>query len=194
MRSIALACCLLLGLAAAAMAQATAGSTHNGDAALTYHWVHTNAPPNGGCGCFALNGVGASASLNLSTHLAVVAEFSIDHTSKALASNNSLSLTSYMAGARYHLPNPWMHGVHALQPFAQVLVGGAHAGGGIAGVADHTSALAGRLGGGIDLPVSALITLRIAQGDYYMTTFANTADNRQNNLLFGAGIVLNWSR
>jgi outer membrane immunogenic protein len=193
MRSIALACCLFLGLSAAAMAQATAGYSHTGDGALTYHWVHTNAPPNGGCGCFALNGVGLSASLDLDPHLTAVAEFSLDHTSKALAANNSLTLTSYMAGARYHLPNPWMHGERALQPFVQLLVGGAHAGGGIAGVADGTSAFAGRLGGGIDLPISALLTVRLIQGDYYMTTFANTSDNRQNNLLFGAGIVFRWS-
>jgi hypothetical protein len=44
MRSIALACGLLLGMATAAMAQATSGVLHDGDAALTFHSVHTNAP------------------------------------------------------------------------------------------------------------------------------------------------------
>ena len=62
MRSIALACVLLLGMAAAAAAQAISGTSHSGDIALAYHWVHTNAPPNGGCGCFALNGGGISGS------------------------------------------------------------------------------------------------------------------------------------
>jgi hypothetical protein len=125
--------------------------------------------------------------------LAVLAELSVDHTGSALSAAQSLTLTSYLAGARYRLPDPWMRGPHALQPFAQVLVGGAHAGGGIAGVADGTSAFAGRLGGGIDLPVSYAIAVRV-QGDYYMTNFANTADNHQNNILLGAGVVVRWSR
>jgi outer membrane immunogenic protein len=87
-----------------------------------------------------------------------------------------------------------MHGPHALQPFAQVLVGGAHAGGGVAGVADGTSAFAGRLGGGIDLPLTTGIAVRVIQADYYLTDFANSADNHQNNTLIGAGVVVHWSR
>jgi outer membrane immunogenic protein len=194
MRSIVLASVLLLGTATAALAQATSGVSHSGDAALTYHWVHTNAPPDGGCGCFPLNGVGLSGSFNLNPRLAVIAEVSVDHTSNALSSSRSLTLTSYMGGVRYRLPDPWMHGDHALQPFAQVLVGGVHAGGGMAGVADGTSAFGGRLGGGIDLPLTTGIAIRVIQADYYMTDFANGADNRQNNILIGAGIVIRWYR
>jgi outer membrane immunogenic protein len=193
MRSIALACVLLLGMATAAAAQAISGASHSGDVALAYHWVHTNAPPNGGCGCFGLNGGGISGSWNFGSQLAVVAEVSIDHTGKALASNESLTLTSYMAGPRYYLPNPWMHGPHALQPFAQLLVGGAHAGGGLVGVSDGSSAFAGRIGGGINLPLNYALAVRIIQADYYLTNFGNTADNHQNNILIGAGIVLHWS-
>jgi outer membrane immunogenic protein len=194
MRSIALICALLLGIAAAARAQATSGISHSGDVALTYHWVHTNAPPGGGCGCFALNGGGISGSWNLGPQLAVVAELSVDHTGKALSSAESLTLVSYLAGARLHLPDPWMHGPHALQPFAQVLVGGAHAGGGIAGVADGSSAFAGRLGGGVDLPLTYGISVRLVQADYYLTDFGNSADNHQNNILIGAGVVIRWFR
>ena len=193
MRSLALACALLLGMAAAAAAQATSGVSHEGDIALTYHLVHTNAPPGGGCGCFTLNGVGLSASYNFGLKLAAVAEGSLDHTSNALASKDSLTLTSYMAGARYHIFEPRMDGSHRPQPFVQVLVGGAHAGGGIAGIGDGTSAFAGRLGGGVDVPLTFAIAFRV-QGDYYMTDFANGADNHQNNILFGAGVVIHWSR
>ncbi len=153
MRSIAITCCLLLGMATAAAAQATPTATaRRGDVALAYHWVHTNAPPNGGCGCFGLNGLGISASYSIRSQLAIVAEVSADHTAKALAQAQSLTLISYMAGARYRPFAPRMDGSHQIQPFAQVLVGGAHAGGGIAGVADGTSALATRVGGGVDIP------------------------------------------
>jgi hypothetical protein len=86
-----------------------------------------------------------------------------------------------------------MNGPHTLEPFAQLLVGGAHAGGGIAGIADGTSAFAGRLGGGVDLPVTTGIAVRV-QGDYYLTDFANSADNHQNNILVGAGVIVHWSR
>ncbi|MDQ2834357.1 MAG: hypothetical protein M3Y50_11540 [Acidobacteriota bacterium] len=193
MRSIAPACVLLLGMASAALGQAIGNETRSGDVALNYHWVHTNAPPNGGCGCFPLNGVAASGSWNFRPKLAAVAEVGVDHTSNALSLKKSLTLTSYMAGARYRVPGFGMNGRHGLQPFIQLLVGGAHAGGGEAGVADGTSAFAGRLGGGIDVPLSARFVARV-QGDYFMTMFANTADNRQNNILFGAGIVFRWSR
>lgn len=194
MRSVVLASALFLSATTAALAQAISGVSHSGDAALTYHWVHTNTPPNGGCGCFALDGGGVSGSWNFGPRLAVVAELSLDHTSNALSSTKSLTLTSYMAGPRLRLPQPWMHGPHALEPFAQVLVGGAHAGGGIAGVADGTSAFAGRLGAGIDLPLTPGIVVRLIQADYYLTDFANTADNHQNNILIGAGIVVRWAR
>lgn len=175
------------------MAQATSGVSHTGDVALAYHWVHTNAPPGGGCGCFALNGVGISGSWNFNTRLAAVAEGSLDHTSSALSTKNSLTLVSYMAGARYHILEPRTDGSHFVQPWVQLLVGGAHAGGGIAGVADGTSAFAGRLGGGVDVPLTFAIAFRV-QGDYFLTGFANTADNHQNNLLFGAGVVVHWAR
>ena len=193
MRSIALGSVLLLGVATAAMAQATSGVSHDGDIALAYHWVHTNAPPGGGCGCFALSGGGLSGSWNLGTKLAAVAELSVDHTAKALASNDSLTLTSYMAGVRYHIFERRMDGSRTPQPFAQLLVGGAHAGGGLAGLGDRTSAFAGRLGGGIDVPITYGIAFRV-QGDYYITEFANGADNHQNNVLAGAGIVIHWAR
>jgi hypothetical protein len=194
MRSIALACTLFFGVATAALGQATSGVSHDGDIGLAYHWVHTNAPPGGGCGCFALNGVGLSGSWNLGPQLAVLAEFSVDHTASALASKDSLTLTSYMAGVRYHIRQPALDGSHRLQPFVQLLAGGAHAGGGLAGLADGTSGVAGRLGGGVDLPLTYAIAVRIIQADYYYTGFKNGADDHQNNLLVGAGVVVRWSR
>ena len=193
MRSIALVFCLLIGMATAAIGQATPNSGHSGDLALAFQSVHTNAPPGGGCGCFYLTGAGLSGSWNYNSRLAWVAEVSVDHTSKALASAQSLTLTSFMAGARYQVLRPHSDGSHSLQPFAQLLVGGAHAGGGLAGVGDGTPAFAGRMGGGVDVPLTTTISARVV-ADYYLTDFGNTLNNHQNNLLFGAGIVLHWAR
>jgi outer membrane immunogenic protein len=194
MRSIALAGILLLGVATAAMAQATPSASYAGDAALTYHWMRTNDPPGGDCGCFDLNGGGLSGSWMLLPRLSVVGEVSVEHAGNVLSSGKSLTLTSYLAGGRYKLPQPWLHGPHAPQPFAQILVGGGHAGGGIAGVGDGSSTFVARMGGGIDLPMRAGISIRIIQADYYLTDFANSVNDHQNNLLLSAGVVLHWSR
>jgi hypothetical protein len=48
-----------------------------------------------------------------------------------------------------------------------------HPGGGEAGVADGSYKFATRIGGGIDVPLSAHFAVRIIQIDYYLTTFAN---------------------
>jgi outer membrane immunogenic protein len=191
MRSILLATALLLVGASAAIAQ----EGYNGDAAATYHWVRTNAGP-GQCGCFGLNGAGISGSWNVRGRWSVVTEVSSEFTANASSTGNSLTLTSFLAGARYQLPRvprTWIHGAHRVQPFAQILVGAAHAGGGEAGVGDASYGFASRIGGGIDVPVSPRFSIRVIQLDYYVTTFANATNDHQNNLMVGAGIVFHWS-
>jgi outer membrane immunogenic protein len=193
MRSIALATGLLLGAAMAAMSQTMPHeSAASGDAALTYHWVRSNTQP-GDCGCFDLNGGGISASWNVRSRLAVMAEISGEYAGSGPSTGNSLTLTSYLAGARYVPPQPWLRGAHGPRAFGQVLMGVGHAGGGIAGAGDSTTAFATRIGGGFDLPMSAQFAIRIIQVDYYLTAFKNTTTNRQNNLLLGAGVVYRWS-
>jgi outer membrane immunogenic protein len=194
MRSIALATALLLGAAMAAMGQAAPDPfAAKGDLALTYHWLRTNTQP-GECGCFGLNGGGISASWNLRPRWALVGEVSGEYAGNGPSTGNTLTLISYLAGARYRVPQPWLRGPHAPQPFAQVLLGPAHAGGGIAGAADGTTEFATRMGGGIDLPVSSRFAIRVVQIDYDLTEFRNSTNDHQNNLLLAAGFVFRWSR
>jgi outer membrane immunogenic protein len=187
MRSIALASILLLGAAWSASAQ----DSSRGDVALTYHWVRSNTSP-GNCGCFGMNGGAVSGSWYLSSRLSALAEISTENASNVLSPGKSLTLTSYMAGARYRIAGASPYRGRRLQPFAQLLVGTAHAGGGIVGRGDGSYAFASRVGGGIDMPVSSHIAIRIFQIDYYLTHFANLSNDHQNNLLLGAGIVLRW--
>jgi outer membrane immunogenic protein len=192
MRRIALATILFLGAAQAAIGQATpSASFGGGDVAVTYHWVRTNTL--GSCGCFDLNGGGVSASWSFLPPLALVAEASVEHTAIG-PSGSSLTLTTYLAGARYVVQRQSRDGSAGLQYFAQLLVGGGHAGGGVAGPGDATSAFVGRIGGGVDWPVSSRFSVRLIQADYDLTTFGNTLNNHQNNLLLGAGLVYLWSR
>jgi outer membrane immunogenic protein len=191
MRWIVLATLLLLAAAPAALAQ-DQDAVHS-DAALTYHWVRSNTSA-GECGCFDLNGGGLSGSWEFHPRIAAVAETSAENATGALPTKKSLTLVSYLAGARYWLPQPWPGGAHSPQPFAQVLLGAVHAGGGIAGTGDGAYSFATRIGGGLDLPVNSHFAFRLIQVDYYLTHSVNAANNHQNNLLVGAGIAFRWSR
>lgn len=187
-RLIALALGLLFGGTPLAAGQAVAPLpfAQHGDVTLTYDWVRTNAQP-GDCGCFGLNGGGISSSIDFRPSWDVVADITA-------AAGNSLTLVSYQAGLRYRIAEPRMKSCHVLQPFAQVLLGGAHAGGELAGAANGDTGFALRAGVGIDMPVSPRFAVRLIQADYYLTAFNNGINDRQNNLLLGAGIVYYWSR
>src|SRR5215813_8554818 len=99
MRTILIFAALLFAGASTAMAQ----EGFNGDAAVTYQWVHTNAGP-GQCGCFGVNGGGVSASWNVRGPWSVVADFSSQTATGAPTVGSSLSLTAGLGGARYDLP------------------------------------------------------------------------------------------
>ena len=188
MRSFLLLTTLLLGSASLAMAQEEA---YSGDAGVSYHRMRTNAAP-GDCGCFSLNGVGVSGSWNIHGAWSIATEFGAEFRAVA-SSQDSLTVTSFLVGARYRIPQPWLKGAHRPQPFAQFLIGPAHASGGEAGVADGTYAFASRLGGGIDIPLKSHFEVRAFQVEWFRTQFANAKNDRQNNLLISAGLVYHWS-
>ena len=180
---------LLVGIAPATWAQtATTRSYPGSDAAVMYQWAQSNTQP-GDCGCFTANGVGLSGALHVATHWAAVAEVSAAFASKGPQTGNSLTLASFLAGAQYHLPQNFTHMSHPLQPYVQVLVGAAHAGGGIAGAGDGTFAFAARVGGGLDVSLTSSVAMRLVEADYFPTDFANAANGHQNNVLLASGIV-----
>jgi outer membrane immunogenic protein len=147
MRTFLLSILLVLAGASTALAQ----DSYGGDAAAAYHWVRTNAGP-GECGCFGTNGGGLSGSWNFHGPWSAVVDISAENASGAPPVGNSLTLVSYLAGVRYKIPQPWIEGNHKPQPFAQIILGAAHAGGGEAGVADGSYRFATRIGGGTKTP------------------------------------------
>jgi hypothetical protein len=191
-KNTALSLALLFTSAMVAAAQQSAtGNTYKGDAAVTYQSVRTNTQP-GNCGCFYLNGGGVSGSWNVHSQWSAVADFSAAYAGDVPTTNASLTLISYLGGVRYRLPE--IDRLHSLQPFAQGLFGGAHAGGGGAGEGDGTNAFMMRIGGGLDLPLRQRFAVRLIQADYQMATFANGSNDRQNNLLLAAGLVVHLRR
>jgi peptidoglycan-associated lipoprotein len=189
MRSIFLAAMLLLGGAAATFAQDEA---YRGDAGATYQWVRTNAAP-GDCGCFSLNGFGISGSWDVHGPWSLVTDFGADFRAAVPSGQGSLTVLSFVAGARYRIPQPWFKGEHRPLPFAQALIGIANASGTESGVADRTDAFAARIGGGIDVPLKSHFVLRAFQAEWYRTQFANNVNDHQNNLQISAGLFYRWS-
>jgi outer membrane immunogenic protein len=160
------------------------------DLGLNYNYVRSNVPA-GGCGCFALNGGSGWVSFNFTRSLALVGEIASQHASNVSSTGADLTLTSYLAGPRYTWVRP-----HRLTPFAQFLVGGAHAGGtlapGSSGLPGSSSAFAMVAGGGLDIGLTRRIAVRAFEADYYLTRFDNGVNDHQNNLRIEAGVVIRF--
>jgi peptidoglycan-associated lipoprotein len=161
-----------------------------------YSYVRTNAPP-GGCGCFSLNGgagwVGYEVMPNLAMgKLALVAEFGGGHASNVNSTAADLSVVSYMAGPRM----AWRRGI--VSPFAQILLGGAHASGELtptsAGTSGSANSFAMAAGGGVDIRLTRHLALRAIDLDYYLTRFTNGVNDHQNNLRVSVGVVWRFGR
>jgi peptidoglycan-associated lipoprotein len=161
--------------------------------ALDYNYIHTNAPP-GGCGCFLMNGGNGSYAYHLGAQFAVVIEVGAVHASKVDASGLDLTLTSYLTGPRFFYRRPNARVV----PYGQVLLGAVRATGGLAPAnsvgAPSSTVFGSTLGGGVELNISRTITLRVAQVDYFVTTFDNQVAGHQNNLQISTGAAYHFGK
>ena len=177
---------LMAALCAAVPAMA---QTFNGEVALSYNWMRGNTPA-GNCNCFALNGGGLEAAWNLTTRWALAAE-----AGAAQARGEDLTLSYYLAGGRFFvLPADKAHPKRPV-PFAQLLLGGAHASGVLAGTTSKSSNdFAFRVGGGFDVPLGRSFALRPLQAEYLLTLFPNRVNGRQNILVLGSGFVYRFGK
>jgi outer membrane immunogenic protein len=161
--------------------------------AIDYSYVRSNAPP-AGCTCFNLNGVSATFAWPVKPgHFALAADVTIDHAGSIGASGDSLTLSTFTAGARYLLRT----GHSPLQPFGQVLVGAVHSSGTLVagsnpGAANAGAAFASNIGGGLDLKANRRFAIRLIEADYLLTTVDNSTNNHQNNLRISAGVVVRF--
>ena len=183
---------LLAALAGAfappAAAQENAGRFEVGG---DYNYVRTNAPP-GGCGCINLNGGDGWVSYNLTRSWAVVGQIGAQHASNIGGTSGAdLTLTSYLFGGRFS-----QRIGDRLLPFAQVLLGGAHASGALApqnsGLGGSGNAFAFTAGGGLDIGLTRRLAIRAVDLDYYLTRFDNGVNQRQNNLKVSAGVIFRF--
>lgn len=114
------------------------------------------------------------------------------------------NMVTYLFGPQFKVRS------HRVQPFAHLLVGGAHTniydlaikplcqptGGSCTTSAPTANSFALDFGGGVDIPIVNAISLRPVQVDYVLTRFSNpfTGSNIQNNFHASAGIVLTLGR
>jgi len=183
---------LALLLPVAAMQATPAAAAQNiptAEVALTYNWVHSNAPPKD-CGCFSMKGGSGSFAYNFTRKWSVVGEASAESNGNVNSTGLGLTLADFLAGGRYTLRN------HSrLQPFGQVLLGAAHTSGSLSpdqiGLGAATS-FATTAGGGVDVNLSPRIALRAIEADYFLTLLPNGTSDRQNNLRLSAGIVFRF--
>jgi outer membrane immunogenic protein len=157
--------------------------------AFDYTYVHTNAPP-GGCGCFSMNGGGGSYAYHYGPQFAMVADVEVAHASKIDARGDDLTLTSFLGGPRFYYQRPnarWA-------PYGQALLGVVRETGGLAPAnsndgAPSSSVFGATIGGGVEYRLNRMISLRLVEADYFVTTFDNRVNGRQNNIRVTAGVL-----
>jgi hypothetical protein len=121
------------------------------DASVSYSYFRLG-------GSNGVNQNGVSGSLALNHHwLGIVGDFGAYH---ATPSGVSLNTYSFLFGPRLTLRNPTK-----INPFVQGLVGGAHLTAGSGGISTATTPFAFSLGGGVDIGIAPLLSLR-PQVDY----------------------------
>jgi len=151
----------------------------------TYAYVHTNNPP-GKCGCFPMNGGDGSIFYHLRGTLGVVADFGSFHAGDVNSTGSNLNLTSYLFGPQVRVPAG-----RRMAPFGHVLFGGTHASGlGYGTGDDPANGFAFAPGGGLDLSLNRVVSIRVVEADYYFTHLQNGVNSRENNLRILTGIVL----
>ena len=151
---------------------------------------YVNFNPGSPFGSFNNYGGSGSFTWNVSRWVGLTEELGgLSYNRTVNGISNSGGTTTFLLGPRLNLRK-----FDYFVPFAEFLLGGAHAGPPMTGNASQTSfALAA--GGGVDIVLSRNIAWRFAEIDYLMTNFSGASlggNARQDNLRLGTGIVLRF--
>jgi len=163
------------------------------DLAFGYSYLHSNAPV-GGCTCFNMNGFNISAAWPLRPGgFAIATDLTFETIGNINNTNFSLSFNTLSVGTRY------LFRTHhrSFQPYAEVLVGGAHASGSLSKLPNPLNnnailAFDAIAGGGVDLRAGRTFSWRLVEADYLPTTFDNGVNNHQNNFRVSSGLVIRF--
>jgi outer membrane protein OmpA-like peptidoglycan-associated protein len=183
---------ILLTMGSAASAQWSPSNPENDsrfDISGGYNYVRANAPP-GSCQCFSLMGGYFSAGFHINNWVGLEAEVTGEHGNDISLLGQDLTLLTFAAGPKIHKT------FGRLDPFGQVLVGGAHGSDSYFPTGTTSSPTAAsfevQAGGGLDYLISEHFSARI-KGQYLKTMLPNGTNNEQNELIAGAGIVYRFN-
>ncbi len=165
-----------------------------------------------------INGGGGSLTVNLNQYFGIVAELTGSGGSKAnwvipggvipgIAGSTNVTTSgnmfTYLFGPKIRIPSS------RVTPYVNFLFGGVHtsaftdawtaicAGGSCTASSRPSGNSFGMaIGGGLDVPVSKLVAIKVGQFDYLMTRFNNqiTGSNNQHNFRYQAGIVFRFGQ
>jgi outer membrane protein with beta-barrel domain len=202
---------LMLGLAAFAQEYPLA------EVAATYSYVRY-APSAQFTQGHSLNGAGGAVTYNFNDYVGIKMDlqgfgsnettFTIPAGTKNFPGGASGrvqgNLFTYMFGPQIKFRTPKFH------PFGHLLFGGAHSnvygnafkticqpivGGCAFAKAPTGDAFAMAFGGGIDIPVNHVVSLRAGEVDYLLTRFTNPfTDTNQSNFRYSGGIVFSFGQ
>ena len=150
----------------------------------------------------SLNGGGGAVTFFLTPNVGIMADFQgygsttfCTNLNAPLSGCASGTLFTYMFGPQFKMRRG------RFEPFAEVLVGGAHSGfygnacrnvtGACLSTSPSNNAFAFAVGGGFDFNASRRIAIRIFDADYVLTRFGNNfthGNNSQSNFRFQTGV------
>src|SRR5215469_13755413 len=161
----------------------------------------------------SLNGGGGNITFNINQYFGIKADlqgFTSTTTGffiapnaifpRGLVGNVQGNLFTYLFGPTIKVRT------HGVQPFVDLLFGGAHStvygnafrtlcgpfvGACVISAAPSPNAFAMEFGGGIDIPLGHVVSFRPAEVDYLLTRFSNplSGTNNQNNFRYSVGLV-----
>jgi len=184
---------MTVGASLSAAAQAMPASGHWTprsapiDLGVNYVADISNAPP-GTCGCFLMQGGGATVRFGLPYRLSAVADLSVVNTNNVPNTGFGLGLTTILGGAQYRLPNG------RYTNYGQVLLGAVRGFDSVfpANSSNSPSAFAYALGAGSEVKINRRFAARLIELDYLRTGLPNNSTNWQNHLKIASGLIVHF--
>jgi hypothetical protein len=159
------------------------------DVGVSYSYVRYN-PATTGFNSQSMNGGSGSVAVNFNSWLSGVADLGGYARYSPAAGSGSSVLSTYLFGPRISLNRSGR-----VTPFAQVLVGVAHAGSNYFTTGGSQTPFAAAIGGGLDWHFTRHLRIRAAEVDYLLTHFSevtNINTQVQNNLRVSTGLVFRF--
>jgi hypothetical protein len=176
-----------------AQAPATPSETEKFDVAFTYNPMFTGLITSNNT--FWMEGGTAQAQFKLDRNWGEVVEVSGLHTGNMSSSGVGLNLINFLVGPRYTWLPRQAH-KYKYQFFAQGLVGGSHGSNSIfPALPTYNTSASGfstQVGGGVNFKLSPRVWLRLPEIDWLYTTLPNGANNEQNSLKLGFGVMVQF--